>query len=321
MTSRSGLAPEHTPSSPAPEHAGAQRVLALRRRGAARRGQVAEQHYRRALDADPRNVFALCSLAGVISDARGSAEEAARLYDRALEAPPRALRIHLCPHPPLSASTFVCIHLCPHLGECARADGGGESLTARRGASPGGTFALRVAVQLRDAAARWAPPPPPRTKWTRRVHHPVLIGHAASLSQARAACGGARDVRARAGGAGGPPRVPRPSLRFGGAGTLSSPLNAALTRSRTTRRRCATTRGSAATRSTTPRPPRQLTTPSPRSRPAGIGRWEGRGSRTDKEMRTKLYADERRPSPVRGALTAAPHVAGAVQAGARSGPE
>ena len=27
-------------------------------------------------------------------------------------------------------------------------------------------------------------PPPPRTKWTRRVPHPVLIGHAASLSQA-----------------------------------------------------------------------------------------------------------------------------------------
>jgi hypothetical protein len=25
------------------------------------------------------------------------------------------------------------------------------------------------------------PPPPPRTKWTRRVPHPVLIGHAASI--------------------------------------------------------------------------------------------------------------------------------------------
>ena len=28
--------------------------------------------------------------------------------------------------------------------------------------------------------------PPPRTKWTRRVPHPVRIGHAASLSQVRA---------------------------------------------------------------------------------------------------------------------------------------
>ena len=26
------------------------------------------------------------------------------------------------------------------------------------------------------------PPPPSRTKWTRRVPHPVLIGHAASLT-------------------------------------------------------------------------------------------------------------------------------------------
>ena len=25
-------------------------------------------------------------------------------------------------------------------------------------------------------------PPPPRTKWTRRVPHPVLIGHAGSLT-------------------------------------------------------------------------------------------------------------------------------------------
>jgi hypothetical protein len=29
------------------------------------------------------------------------------------------------------------------------------------------------------------PPPPSRTKWTRRVPHPVLIGHAASLSQVK----------------------------------------------------------------------------------------------------------------------------------------
>ena len=34
------------------------------------------------------------------------------------------------------------------------------------------------------AAGRCRPPPPPlpRTKWTRRVPHPVLIGHAASLT-------------------------------------------------------------------------------------------------------------------------------------------
>jgi hypothetical protein len=32
---------------------------------------------------------------------------------------------------------------------------------------------------------RGAPPPTPRTKWTRRVPHSVLIGHAASLSGVR----------------------------------------------------------------------------------------------------------------------------------------
>jgi hypothetical protein len=31
-------------------------------------------------------------------------------------------------------------------------------------------------------AVRAPPPRPPRTKWTRRVPHPVLIGHAASLT-------------------------------------------------------------------------------------------------------------------------------------------
>jgi len=35
-----------------------------------------------------------------------------------------------------------------------------------------------------DAAGAWFPPPPPsRTKWTRCVLHPVLIGHAASLGR------------------------------------------------------------------------------------------------------------------------------------------
>ena len=37
---------------------------------------------------------------------------------------------------------------------------------------------------LHPAARRAEPPPLPRTKWTRRVPHSVLIGHAASLSQA-----------------------------------------------------------------------------------------------------------------------------------------
>ena len=38
------------------------------------------------------------------------------------------------------------------------------------------------AVQLLATAGRAPPSPPPRTKWTRRVPHPVLNGHAASLT-------------------------------------------------------------------------------------------------------------------------------------------
>ena len=40
-----------------------------------------------------------------------------------------------------------------------------------------------------------AAPLPPHTKWTRRVPHPVLIGHAASLTPDGAACleGGVKD--------------------------------------------------------------------------------------------------------------------------------
>jgi tRNA A37 threonylcarbamoyltransferase TsaD len=39
------------------------------------------------------------------------------------------------------------------------------------------------------------PPPPPRTEWTRRVPHPVLIGHASFLGGAGGA--GAPSCRAR----------------------------------------------------------------------------------------------------------------------------
>ena len=38
---------------------------------------------------------------------------------------------------------------------------------------------VRVVVRAGRRQAR-PPPPPPRTKWTRRVPHPVLIGHAAA---------------------------------------------------------------------------------------------------------------------------------------------
>ena len=40
---------------------------------------------------------------------------------------------------------------------------------------------LRATGGGRCSCAGPTPPPPPRTKWTRRIPHPVLIGHAASL--------------------------------------------------------------------------------------------------------------------------------------------
>ena len=50
-----------------------------------------------------------------------------------------------------------------------------------------GAVALRSVTLLSPTAAQLVVgaggvPPPPRTKWTRRVPHPVLIGHAASLT-------------------------------------------------------------------------------------------------------------------------------------------
>jgi hypothetical protein len=47
-------------------------------------------------------------------------------------------------------------------------------------------LALRMLSLMQQRLLVPPPPSPPRTKWTRRVPHPVLIGHAASLSQVRA---------------------------------------------------------------------------------------------------------------------------------------
>jgi len=54
---------------------------------------------------------------------------------------------------------------------------------AAEGASPLGGSAGAPAAPgaLGVDAPAVLSPPPPRTKWTRRVPHPVLIGHAASL--------------------------------------------------------------------------------------------------------------------------------------------
>ena len=67
------------------------------------------------------------------------------------------------------------------------------SKTWETAASAGGGWSTNMASKLSNVeidengvtiskASPPPPPPPPRTKWTRRVPHPVLIGHAASLT-------------------------------------------------------------------------------------------------------------------------------------------
>ena len=61
-----------------------------------------------------------------------------------------------------------------------------EGLRAAEGVGAiarGARGADSMSVAARERAPACPPAPPPsRTKWTRRVPHPVLIGHAASLT-------------------------------------------------------------------------------------------------------------------------------------------
>jgi len=72
----------------------------------------------------------------------------------------------------------------------------GRGRGGRRGSSGPQTHRGRAALPRSRPAGAPAPsapgpaalPPPPRTKWTRRVPHPVLIGHAASLTPYHGRC-------------------------------------------------------------------------------------------------------------------------------------
>ena len=59
----------------------------------------------------------------------------------------------------------------------------GSKIQAARVAARGGVNCCVANGMDIHNISRVRPPPPPRTDWTRRVPHPVLIGHAASLSQ------------------------------------------------------------------------------------------------------------------------------------------
>ena len=62
----------------------------------------------------------------------------------------------------------------------------GASLSPGQRIAPGfifGGYAEGLPFYVSEASGESPPPPPPpRTKWPRRVPHPVLIGHAASLT-------------------------------------------------------------------------------------------------------------------------------------------
>jgi len=104
-------------------------------------------------------------------------------------------------------------------GAAAAAPGGG-------GGAAGGGAAARPArfPRVYHRAPRFegleAPPPPsPRTKWTRRVPHPVLIGHASSLRGCACCAGCSRpraSCRASARRSGRPRRAARRRTRGGG---------------------------------------------------------------------------------------------------------
>ena len=74
---------------------------------------------------------------------------------------------------------------------------------------------METAAEYKGAVQN--PPPPPRTKWTRRVPHPVLSGHAASLTPYKVAV----QNRARA-GEGSPARAPAPARAEAGAGNSTT---------------------------------------------------------------------------------------------------
>ena len=78
-------------------------------------------------------------------------------------------------------------------------------------------------------------PPPPRTKWTRRVPHPVLIGHAASLTPY-----GAAPPSRSSDASPNRPAAPAPGQAYAGSNPRPPPLNGhpppAPTRARTSAR-------------------------------------------------------------------------------------
>ena len=109
------------------------------------------------------------------------------------------------PAPPARGTPATCTSLAraPAASPDSSWHGAGATRSAAAGALPGARERSRsrewLQWRLPRGQARWSgtrravrpPPPPPRTKWTRRVPHPVLIGHArVPLAVRGGACAG-----------------------------------------------------------------------------------------------------------------------------------
>ena len=102
--------------------------------------------------------------------------------------PPLVLSGHAASLTPYSGSRPFSARAQPHMG--ANWFGGVT------GIPPGREYARYADAHWRELVARYDPDilwndigyPPPRTKWTRRVPHPVLIGHAASPPRTNRTC-------------------------------------------------------------------------------------------------------------------------------------
>jgi hypothetical protein len=85
--------------------------------------------------------------------------------------------------PACSRQLRACSDLGTELCRSLCQDRAGAGATGGIAVAAGPAAAKHAPPDARWRQADWPdapPPPPPRTKWTRRVLHPVLIGHAAS---------------------------------------------------------------------------------------------------------------------------------------------
>ena len=147
----------------------ARRLRAMRSSASVARASCASAAPARpsAVSARARAAPASSARAAARPPASAAAAAASRAVASAASMRARSVSSARCAAPARSPAASACVRASSSSAPRARASSC-ASRPARRQPSP------------RRPAAPRLPPPPPRTKWTRRVPHPVLIGHAAS---------------------------------------------------------------------------------------------------------------------------------------------